>query len=234
MIGGAGSTMQHTLKGEQTRLKIVRAAADLAHRRGFRSTGIQEILALAGVPKGSFYFYFRSKQEVGRAVVRYRRDFLLEALRRIFTGDAPLETQIRDWFAFMVSTQKMFGGCLGCPLGNLAQELSPEGKGFAEEVALFYSQAAAILTRRLARAREESDWSMDLSAEEIASFLLMSAQGALLLTRVRASIEPLVEAEKACLRFLRGLQSSAGPAGGSAPSHRRPRAAARARRRGRG
>lgn len=234
MITRAGSPMQHTLKGEQTRLKIVRAAADLAHRRGFRSTGIREILALAGVPKGSFYFYFRSKEEVGRAVVRYRRDFLLEALRRIFAGEAPLEKHIRDWFAFMMSTQKMFGGCLGCPLGNLAQELSPEGKGFAEEVALFYSQAEEILTRRLARAREQCEWSTDLSPEEIASFLLMSAQGALLLTRVRASIEPLVEAEKACLRFLRGLQSSAGLASEPSPSGRPEKVAARARRRGRG
>lgn len=198
--------MRHGLKGEQTRLKIVRAAAELAHRRGFRSTGLQEILAVAGVPKGSFYFYFKSKEEVGQAVVRYHRDFLLEALHRIFERDAPFETQVRDWFAFMISTQEMFGGCLGCPLGNLAQEVNSSGEGFATEVQLFYSQAKEILKRRVTQTAPTAQWAPDLTAEEIAAFLLMSTQGALLLTRVTGDLEPLHEAEKACLRFLEGLR----------------------------
>lgn len=233
LSGTARGPMQHSLKGEQTRLKIVRAAADLAHRRGFRSTGLQEILAQAGVPKGSFYFYFRSKEEVGRAVVRYRREFLLDALQRIFTRERPVETQIREWFAFMVSTQKMFGGCLGCPLGNLAQELSAEGEGFGDEVGLFYSRAQEILARRLERARKESVWSPDLSSDEIAGFLLMSAQGALLLTRVRSSLAPLVEAEKACLRFLDGLRSGGAAGKGSSRRQHRGKGPARPARHGR-
>ena len=119
----------HTLKGEQTKRKLIRVAADLALRQGFRRTSLDEILSEAAIPKGSLYFYFKNKAALGRAVIQYRRETLLEALREIFqNSDATLKDQIKDWFAFMLSTQETSAGPLGCPLGNLAQELSREDK----------------------------------------------------------------------------------------------------------
>ena len=73
------SAPQHTTRGEQTRLRITQAAAALVHRHGFHHTSLDDILAAAKVPKGSLYFYFRNKEELGFAIIRYRRDFLLDA-----------------------------------------------------------------------------------------------------------------------------------------------------------
>ena len=76
-------------------------------RQGFRKTSLDEILCEAAIPKGSLYFYFKNKAELGRAVIQYRREILLEALREIFqNSDATLKEQIKDWFAFMLSTQE--------------------------------------------------------------------------------------------------------------------------------
>ena len=54
-----------------TKRKILEHGARLVHMKGFNHTGIQEILEVAGVPKGSFYFYFKSKEEFGLELVDY-------------------------------------------------------------------------------------------------------------------------------------------------------------------
>jgi len=196
----------HTVKGEQTKRKLIRVAADLALRQGFRRTSLDEILSEAAIPKGSLYFYFKNKAELGRAVIQYRRDTLLEALRGIFqNSNATLKDQIKDWFAFMLSTQETSGGPLGCPPGNLAQELSREDEAFTQEVDLFFTQAQTILSQRLAEVQKEGALVSRPAAGDIAHLLLMASQGALLLVRVRNSVEPLREARKTMLTFLDSL-----------------------------
>ena len=100
----AGPAPQHTTRGEQTRLRIIQAATGLVHRHGFHHTSLDDILAAAKVPKGSLYFYFRNKEELGFAIIRYRRDFLLNALRDIFSQPGLLPGHTKQWFAFMHGT----------------------------------------------------------------------------------------------------------------------------------
>ncbi len=61
--------MRQHLAKISTRDKILEHAALIIHKKGFNNTGIQEILESAGVPKGSFYFYFRSKEDLGLALI---------------------------------------------------------------------------------------------------------------------------------------------------------------------
>ena len=69
------SAVPATKKGEETRERILAAATDLIHARGFKETGLSDILAASGVPKGSFYHYFPSKEDLGRELlVRYRHE----------------------------------------------------------------------------------------------------------------------------------------------------------------
>ncbi len=58
-----------------TKKKILRAGAEIIHQKGFNNTGIQEILKSAGVPKGSFYFYFESKEDFGLHLIDFFSDF---------------------------------------------------------------------------------------------------------------------------------------------------------------
>ncbi len=201
----ASPAPQHTTRGEQTRLRITQAAAELVHRHGFHHTSLDDILAAAKVPKGSLYYYFRNKDELGVAIIRHQRELLLEALSEIFTQAGPLSEHITEWFLFMESTQKTAGGCCGCPIGNLAQELSREGEVFAEEIDRFFIQAQDILATRLQRAQDEGELGAETPPEEIARFLLMASQGALLLTKTRSSMTPLREAQHMVLQFLASL-----------------------------
>jgi len=64
------ATQPATKKGEETRDRILAAATELIHQRGYKATGVAEIVAASGVPKGSFYFYFASKEELGRVLLQ--------------------------------------------------------------------------------------------------------------------------------------------------------------------
>ena len=53
------------------REEIIRKGAELIHAQGFNATGLQQILQAAGIPKGSFYFYFKSKEDFGLEIINY-------------------------------------------------------------------------------------------------------------------------------------------------------------------
>ena len=54
-----------------TREEIIRKGAELIHAQGFKATGLQQVLQTAGIPKGSFYFYFKSKEDFGLEIIDY-------------------------------------------------------------------------------------------------------------------------------------------------------------------
>src|SRR5208337_4914285 len=62
---------------EATRQAIIQKGAKLIHSRGFVNTGIQEIITAAGVPKGSFYFYFKNKDDFGASVIDHFSDLVI-------------------------------------------------------------------------------------------------------------------------------------------------------------
>ena len=107
------SAPQHTTRGEQTRLRITQAAAALVHRHGFHHTSLDDILAAAKVPKGSLYFYFRNKEELGFAIIRYRRDFLLDALsghlRAARTAAAAYQAVVCFYAEYPENRRRVFG-----------------------------------------------------------------------------------------------------------------------------
>jgi TetR/AcrR family transcriptional repressor of nem operon len=62
---------------QDTKQKIIQAGAKIIHRKGYNHTGIQEVLKAAGVPKGSFYFYFNNKEDFGLHVIDFFNNMLL-------------------------------------------------------------------------------------------------------------------------------------------------------------
>ena len=61
---------------QDTKARTIAEGAKLIHEKGFNHTGVQEILQASGVPKGSFYFYFQTKEEFGLAVVDYFSQYM--------------------------------------------------------------------------------------------------------------------------------------------------------------
>ena len=74
-------------KGEESRQRLIECAAELFWKNGYSATGISEILKQTGLPKGSFYFYFKSKDELAVAVTEYYQKILLEYFQNISIGN---------------------------------------------------------------------------------------------------------------------------------------------------
>ena len=73
-------------KGEASKQRLIRCAAELFWKNGYTATGVSEILKDAALPKGSFYFYFKSKKELGVEVISYYQSVLLEKMRELAEG----------------------------------------------------------------------------------------------------------------------------------------------------
>ena len=112
--------MQH-LKGQESRNKIIKCAAELFYKNGYNSTGIKEILDKTKLTKGSFYFYFKSKKELAIEVSKYYEKELKESILQYYKKD-----KINFIYAFIdgMIEKAEKNEFLGCPITTVAQELA--------------------------------------------------------------------------------------------------------------
>lgn len=99
-------------KGEESRQRLIECAAELFWKNGYSATGISEILKQTGLPKGSFYFYFKSKDDLATAVTEYYQKILLEQFRSSSQGN-DWESFIKEIFDYLFgrATGQTFAGC---------------------------------------------------------------------------------------------------------------------------
>ena len=99
-------------KGEESRQRLIECAAELFWKNGYSATGISEILKQTGLPKGSFYFYFKSKDDLATAVTEYYPKILLEQFRSSSQGN-DWESFIEEIFDYLFgrATGQTFAGC---------------------------------------------------------------------------------------------------------------------------
>jgi len=108
-----------------TREHILDAGSRLVHVQGFNNTSIDDILKECGVGKGNFYYYFKSKDELGFAILeRSLERFGTELIEKSFDSCKDPWRQIHDFLNFLVDLARHQDGSGGCILGNLAVEMS--------------------------------------------------------------------------------------------------------------
>lgn len=175
-----------------TRQRILDAAAPLIHRQGFNHTSIQEILQAAGVPKGSFYFYFKSKEDLGLALIDQFGQFWRQKCEEILTdpGRPPLQW-LKDFFAGFQEYFRQNGCSGGCPVGNLAQEMGDVNPAFAQKLSQAIDFMAGRVADVLELARQAGQLAPESDSQALAYFIIASWQGALIRMKAVKNIEPL-------------------------------------------
>jgi TetR/AcrR family transcriptional repressor of nem operon len=174
------------------RTVILEKGARIIHKKGFNHTGIQEILDAAGVPKGSFYHYFKSKEDFGLSLLDYYATYFISRTESQMTDKdvSPIKL-LKDFFeGFRILFES--NGCeLGCPIGNLSQEmgdLSPAFRKRLEEIFLMMrSRVEGVLNEALL----SGDLPGPLKAREMADFIINSWEGALVRMKVQKNTEAL-------------------------------------------
>ena len=166
---------------EDTKNRILERGAEIIHLKGFNHTGVQEVLRAAGVPKGSFYNYFKNKEDFGLQVIDYFLE-LFSRLAKETLGDRsvpPLE-RIRNFLGWFIEFFKSKDFAYGCPIGNLAQEMGDLSPAFREKLRQGLDAMVDLYAEVLAEAQESGDLSKGLDVREAAYFLVYSWHGALM------------------------------------------------------
>src|SRR3954451_4058041 len=110
--------------GRQTREAILEAAAELMHLKGYQATTLDDVLRESGVGKGNFYYHFRSKEDLGFAILdQLVSRFVERTLEPCFSDpDAARLGQIRCFLDRVLEAQRKSNCVGGCFMGNLACE----------------------------------------------------------------------------------------------------------------
>jgi len=184
--------MARPRRSHETRRKLLDEGADVFLRQGFHGAGLLEVLSRAGVPKGSFYNYFKSKEEFGAEVVRhYAADFdaRLDAVAERARKDAA--AALKRFFRELTAefTAAGYGG--GCLVGNLAGQLE-QSEVCRSAMAEAMRGWAERIARVVALGQAQGAMRTDRSADAIAAFVLDSWEGAVLRMKVEHSDRPLL------------------------------------------
>jgi len=177
-------------KGAATRDQILDAAARLIHLQGYHCTTLDDVLRESGVGKGNFYYYFKSKEELGYAIIdRLVRGFVERTLDPAFADTACDPLAQIDGFLDRVLDNLRQRNCVGgCPIGNLASELSDVHEGFRMRLAEIFVQWRATLARALRRSHAAGRLSTDCNPEGLAHFLVAALEGAILMSKMTKDI----------------------------------------------
>ena len=174
------------------KLKLVETAAELIYRQGWNATGINQILTEAQVPKGSFYYYFHSKEDLGVAIVKYRGQKLQEAynktlLNEQLKGRAALEA----FFEWMLAFQRQYEWRLGCPVGSFSNEVAATTEKIAPACREVLSEMIAAMSAAIRRGQRDGSITSAEDPEILGLLVASILQGGLLIMKTIREEAPL-------------------------------------------
>ncbi len=171
---------------------IIEIASRLIHLQGYNHTSLDEVLKESGVGKGNFYYYFKSKEELGYAIIESNlKRFSDHVLEKAFENDRDAIVQIDDFLDIILELHRQRNCAGGCPMGNMAMEMSDIHEGFRKKFQEIFESWRIQVAGALQRAKTLGQLSDDLDPTRLAQFIIAGVQGGILLTKVKKEIEIL-------------------------------------------
>ncbi|MFJ9733597.1 TetR/AcrR family transcriptional regulator [Streptomyces sp. NPDC101169] len=186
--------------------KILTAAHTLIEQRGYSALGVAEICKTAGVPKGSFYYFFESKEALALAVIdehwaEEQRDW-----NRILGSDAeqPLE-RLRQLFEATEASQRAgqenCGAISGCLFGNLSLEMSNQTDAIRQRLQQIFESQAEMVARVITEAQERGEVNVP-DTRAAAQSVVAQLEGQVLFAKLYNNTSPLGTLWGNCLALL--------------------------------
>ena len=178
---------------DDKRTAIIQAGTELMLRQGYHGTGIQQIVDAVGVPKGSFYNYFRSKEDFALAAMEFSsRDHIAGFEAALQGGAASPRRRIVDVYAAMARTYDASRSyTTGCFVGNLCQELADTNIAVAEKAEYLFRNYTTALARCLRGAQAAGEVTPEADPDRLAEAIFNSWEGAVLRMKPSRTIQPL-------------------------------------------
>lgn len=171
---------------------LIRVGVALLSEKGYSATGLEEVLRSAGVPKGSFYHYFASKDAFGAALIDAYADYFARKLDRWFLdgSTAPLE-RLKNFVADARAGMARYEFRRGCVIGNLGQEMSALPEPFRDRLHSVLLDWQVRTERCLREAQVVGEISAEADCEALAAFFWIGWEGAVLRAKLERRSDPL-------------------------------------------
>jgi TetR/AcrR family transcriptional regulator, transcriptional repressor for nem operon len=177
---------------ESTKLQLLEAGIDIMIEKGYNNTGIMEVLQKTGVPKGSFYYYFDSKEEFGLQIINYFNDNII-AKKRIPLEDksVPPLQRLRNYCEEVRRMLEQNECRRGCLIDNLSQEMADQSEVFRNRLKEIGDESNAIVAACIAEGQGSGEIPECYDSAELAEFFVCSMKGAMGRSKILKNTEPL-------------------------------------------
>lgn len=176
----------------ETRESLLRAGVEILTEKGFSSTGIDEILRRVGVPKGSFYYFFGSKEAFGAELVERYASYFARKLDRFLLDDTlpPLQ-RLRAFMNDARSGMARHEYKRGCLVGNLGQEMGTLPESFRERLLAVFLDWQSRVACCLDEAKAAGEISAASDCRQLAATFWIGWEGAILRAKLEGSPDAL-------------------------------------------
>ena len=165
-------------KAANTRLTILNKAFELIYSKGYQTTSIDDIIATTQVTKGAFYYHFKTKDEMGVAIIE---EILKPTMQESFINPIENSENPLDDFYNMISYLLLEDPFLqvkyGCPVGNLTQEMTPWNNQFSNALLELVNQWKITIEKSVVNAQKSGLIRKDVNGEQVAYFMMSGYWG---------------------------------------------------------
>ncbi len=177
-------------KGYETRQRLLDSAQELMYSRSYSDVGVQEICKDANVQKGSFYHFFPSKSALTVEVLEQLKmqmieRILLPAFAKDLTPVKRFERFIEYAYQYQVQLKAEYGYVLGCPMGNIALEMSTQDEDIRKKVEILFESIFLVFVDVLDDAKLAGEIDSDADTNELAQVALAYGEGVLLVAKTK-------------------------------------------------
>lgn len=188
-------------KSEATRQNILQKAFELIYTNGYKTTSVDEIIATTQVTKGAFYYHFKTKDEMGLAIINERmRPTFKNTFIEPFQSDVnPLDT-IYNLMHHLLMENEDLKVEYGCPASNFTQEMAPWNIEFTKALNELSLEWEKAMIDAIEKGKENGKIKSDINAKEVTVFVMSGYWG------VR-NLGKLENSKGVYLIYLKGLKS---------------------------
>ena len=160
--------------------------------KGYNGTSVKDIVDAAGVPKGSFYNYFDSKETFALEAIEKVAAENFQAMRQLLrTSDKPAKERLAEFFASNIDDCCDKDFRIGCFLGNMCQEMADSSQPIRNKIRHALADTTDMIETTLRQAQKDGDLDAGYDPAALAEFLFNAWQGALMRMKASSCREPL-------------------------------------------
>ncbi|WP_256005455.1 TetR/AcrR family transcriptional regulator [Pedobacter deserti] len=165
-------------KAAATKQAILAKSLELIYRKGYHGTSIDDIIKTINVTKGAFFYHFKSKEEMGLAIINeifYPQ--VMDGLGRPLSQGEDVTEGIYKMLHTLLFDDSVFRVEYGCPVVNLVEEMSPVSEAFRKALGRLMQRVAEALESALLGAQKNGQIRADVDTKGVATFILTGYSG---------------------------------------------------------